>query len=427
MNTLPLSRPTLTLPRLFAYGFFGLPLALVALPIYVHVPSFYFHHFGLSLTLIGAILLGARVLDAFLDPAIGCWLDRMKMRRKHARLIVLALPLLVIGFTGLFHPLAVAAQASVAWLAACLLVVYAGYSIATIAHQSWGAALSQQRGERTRVTAMREACGLVGVMAAAILPQLAGMPALTILFILSLVVGAFLLLKKAPAPSVIDGVQDSPHPARPEKPDWRLPFSQPAFRWLAGVFALNGIAAAIPATLFLFFVDDKLGLGKFSGVFLLLYFLSAALALPLWTRLATRTGEARTWMMSMLLAMCAFAWAALLPPGAISGFAVICVVSGAALGADLALPPALLAGVIGLAGHSDSKEGAYFGIWSWITKMNLALAAGLTLPLLDLLGYVPGSGETQGIWSLTIAYAGLPCLLKLAALLLLWRSPLNRI
>ena len=162
-------------------------------------------------------------------------------------------------------------------------------------------------------------------------------------------------------------------------------------------------------------------------LFLLLYFLSAALALPLWTRLAARIGESRAWLSAMLLAVVAFLWTAQLTTGAMLPFAVICVLTGAALGADLALPPALLAGVIGSAGHGGEYEGSYFGLWSWVTKMNLALAAGISLPLLGWLGYTPGTTEASALSALTLAYAVLPCGLKICAALVLWRAPLSDI
>jgi GPH family glycoside/pentoside/hexuronide:cation symporter len=114
-----------------------------------------------------------------------------------------------------------------------------------------------------------------------------------------------------------------------------------------------------------------------------------------------------------------------LSAGALLPFAIICVLTGATLGADLALPPALLAGVIGAAGHGGEREGSYFGVWSWITKMNLALAAGISLPLLEWLGYTPGATDEAALSALTIAYAVLPCVLKAGAALLLWRAPLN--
>jgi Na+/melibiose symporter-like transporter len=117
----------------------------------------------------------------------------------------------------------------------------------------------------------------------------------------------------------------------------------------------------------------------------------------------------------MLLAVAAFVWAATLGSGDVLAYALVCAASGIALGADLTLPPALLAGVIQRAGHQGRSEGAYFGWWNFATKLNLALAAGLALPLLQLAGYEPGTRDAQGLAALTLAYCLLPCGLKLAA------------
>ena len=91
-----------------------------------------------------------------------------------------------------------------------------------------------------------------------------------------------------------------------------------------------------------------------------------------------------------------------------------------ALGADLAIPGALLAGVIHRAGHALRHEGSYFGWWTCANKLNLALAAGLALPALQVLGYAPGARDEAALVSLALIYAALPCLLKLAAGALLW-------
>lgn len=406
---------------LLAYGLFGLPLALVALPIYVLVPQFYATSFGLSLSVIGSLLLVARVLDAFIDPVLGLWIDRTKVRQGYGRFILLALPFLIAGYLALFHPPQLGTTPLLWWFGASLLLVYAGFSLATIAHNSWGAALSQQRGERARLTAMREGCALVGVVLAAAVPALTGLSFLSLLFVVTLVLAAFVLVRVAPRPFL----QESTAPVA--LADWMTPLRNRTFRWLLAVFAANGIAAAIPATLFLFFAADRMQLKNFAGLFLVLYFVAAACALPLWVALAARIGEAWAWLASMLLAVAAFIWVLQLDAGALVGFAVICIVSGAALGADLALPPALLAGVIAAAGHSGQREGAYFGAWSWMTKMNLALAAGIALPLLDYLGYTPGTDSEAGITALGIGYAVVPCILKCLAALLLWRAPLKNL
>ncbi len=405
---------------LLAYGLFALPLAMLALPVYVLVPQLYASRFGLSLSAIGSVLLAARVLDAFVDPAVGLWIDRTKSARGYNAFVIMALPMLVAGYLALFHPPALHDTALLVWFAGSLLVVYLGFSIATIAHNSWGAGLTQQRGERARLTAMREACALLGVILAAAVPALASLGWLSVLFVLTLGIAALVLLRQAPRADTVQLAHFS-------WTDLRLPFQQTAFRWLLAVFAANGIAAAIPATLFLFFASDRLQLGHLSGLFLVLYFLAAACALPLWVALAARLGESKAWLFSMLVAVAAFAWVAQLQPGALMSFALICLISGAALGADLALPPALLAGVISAAGHSGQREGAYFGAWSWMSKMNLALAAGIALPLLESLGYTPGHASDAGLRALVYAYAWLPCALKCLAAALLWRAPLKNL
>ena len=130
----------------------------------------------------------------------------------------------------------------------------------------------------------------------------------------------------------------------------------------------------------------------------------------------------------MAASVAAFACTPALGAGDGPLFAAICLASGLALGADLALPGALLTGVIHQAGAGQQGEGRYLGWWACATKLNLALAAGLALPLLAAAGYQPGAPgvpaahDANGLQALAWAYGGLPLLLKLAALALLWRA-----
>ena len=406
------------LPMLLNYGAFGLPLAMVALPIYVYLPQFYAERAGLSLAMIGAVLLAARVAAAFIDPLLGWWIARG--RGAYTLYIGLSAPLLLAGFVALFHPPALARGASLAWFLGTLMLVYLGFGIASIAHQSWGAALTQAPAERSRVTGVREACGLAGVMLAAAVTGVAGYGALSIAFGVALALGTALLLLRAVRP-----VAALPDAGGTGWRDMGTPFRDARFRSLFAVLIVNGVASSIPATLFLFFAADHLRLASMSGMFLIIYFGAAALSIPLWVALAVRWGEARAWVGGMLLASAVFVWAFGLAPGAALGFGAICLLSGLAVGADLALPPALLAGVIARAGHAGSREAAYFGVWNWGVQMTLALAAGIALPLLEWRGYVPGAGSGTG--ALVAAYALLPCALKLLAAAMLWRAPLRHL
>ena len=168
------------------YGLLGLPLAFVALPLYVQLPNHYAREFGVPIAALGAVLLGARLFDAVLDPWIGVLTDRLYARSPAAVLAAgaLAAALLVLGFALLFFPPVRGAAALLAWAACALLLTYAAFSILSVAHQSWGAMLGGDESERARIVAWREGLGLAGVLLASLLPVLAGWPATTVVLAL---------------------------------------------------------------------------------------------------------------------------------------------------------------------------------------------------------------------------------------------------
>jgi Na+/melibiose symporter-like transporter len=398
-----------------SYGLPGLPLAFVALPLYVQLPNHYATAFGVPLATLGALLLGARLLDALADPLIGRACDRWLAASPRAALMraTLAALLLALGFHALFFPALQGPPALLVWCAVMLAVTYLSYSVVGVLHQAWGARLGGDEAQRSRIVSWREGLALVGVLVASVLPATAGLAATSAVFALLLAL-ALLAWSRAPRPATAAG------PA--EHADLIAPLRTPAFRRLLLVYLVNGIASAVPATLVLFFIRDRLQLPGSEALFLASYFAAGALSMPLWVRLVARIGLARAWLAGMALAIAAFVWAAALGAGDLVGYTAVCVASGLALGADLALPGALLAGVVQRAGHGGRLEGGYFGWWNFATKLNLALAAGLALPLLDLLGYAPGRQDAQALHALTLAYCLLPCLLKLLAAAVLWRG-----
>ena len=402
---------------LFSYGVLALPLSMAALPIYVHVPKFYGDTLGVDLAVVGFILLALRALDCVIDPLLGTWSDQLRGRSTP---IAWSLVPLAIGMVALFSPLPQTTGGRAWWLAMSLAVVYAAFSLATINHSAWGAELSSDPHQRTRITATREGLALIGVIAAAVIPSLfpnesRGLSWLSLIFAALLVACGAWTLSRAPQSGHMPTVARRLRDLLPEV------VAVPAFRRLLAVYMVNGIAAAIPATLVLFFIQDVIGAQEMQGGFLAAYFVAGALAMPLWIALARRIGKERAWLVGMALAIITFVWALLLGPGDTLAFFIVCATSGIALSADLALPPSLLADAIGR-GPKSIGAGTYFGVWTMATKLNLALAAGIALPLVQWLGYRPGAAAPDaGMTALTIVYAGVPCLLKLLAAAMCWR------
>ena len=400
--------------RGLSYGLLGLPLAFVALPLYVILPNHYAREFGAPLALLGLVLLAARLVDAVLDPIIGRWCDRLFARSIAAVLGASAASavVLALGLWGLLFPPAAVREAGttvlLAWAGLLMAITYTAYSVVAVAHQSWGARLGGNEAQRSRVVAWREGLSLLGVLIAAVLPATLGLGATVSTFAVLLTLGWWAWSRSA-TPIAIKA-------AGPATSLDASPLRQPAFLRLLAVFVINGTASAVPATLVLFFVQDRLQASpSVEPAFLATYFLCAALSIPLWVKLVARIGLARTWLVGMALAVAVFIWAATLGAGDVVPFLIVCALSGIALGTDLTLPSAMLAGLIGQLGERGQREGAYFGWWSFATKLNLALAAGLALPLLALFGYEPGARDPAALQTLTIAYCLLPCVLKLLA------------
>lgn len=405
--------------RTAAYGLFALPLAMAALPLYVHLPKFYGGTLGVDLALLGIVLLVLRLLDGLVDPLLGAWSDRLRSRRAA---IALSAPVLAAGMVALFLPPTGTEAGHLAWLVVALTLVYTAYSVAMINHNAWGAELTTDPVGRTRITAVREGLALVGVVIAGLAPALlggaagadAGLAPFAIVFA-GVTLACALVLWRAPVAPRRAAASVVPLATRVA-----APLADPLFRRLLLVFLANGIASAIPATLVLFFIADVLQAPERQGLFLALYFVAGGLGMPLWVRLSAAWGKTRAWMAGMVAAVVAFVWAFALGPGDTAAFAAICVLSGLALGADLALPPSLLADVIDRDGR-ERPTGAYFGLWTLATKLNLALAAGIALPLLSFLGYAPGAEGGGGLRALAFVYAIVPCALKLVALFALSR------
>lgn len=401
---------------LAAYAALGLPLAMAMLPIYMISPKFYGDGLGVDLAALGAVLFLTRMLDTIQDPFLGRVVDAYQRKRHGWRVLMLVSGLLLaLGFVMLFTPPEWSAGGLLGWLTLSLVIVYFAHSLLSICYLTWGARLTDDIAERSRVTAWREAFGLIGVVVASVLPTFwvadwgprQGYQLFAWVFVAVLVVGLLTTLFAAPSPKVstVGSLEG-----------WRAALSPLAVRKVMWFYLFNAISVAIPATLVLFFIDDVVQAPQQAGLFLGVYFLAGMLTLPLWVALSDRIGKAFAWLLGSVLAAASLLSASLMGPGDVMGFALICFASGAALGADVALPPAMLADAI--PEEKRRSTGLYFGIWVLISKFALALAAGLALPSLKIFGYMPG--QVQTVSGLIALYVFLPIIFKVGAVAVLF-------
>lgn len=421
----------LRLALLLAYAGPSLPLAVLTLPFAIVVPTHYATALGLPLAAVGQILLAVRLIDAVSDPVVGVLADRWRFRWGRRKVwFAASVPVTVAAVWAVFVP---PEGAGLLWLFGFGTLLSLGMTLSLIPYWALGAELSGDYAERNRVTGIREAVVVLGTLVATATPAIAtalGAPDSTLS--LQILAGFVAVLLPVTAAILISAV---PEPV--EHSTTRLTLSG-SLRQLAGngpflrliaAFVLNGFANGLPATLFLFYVNELLQSPDSAGLLLFVYFLSGIAGVPLWMTVSRRLGKHRTWCAAMVFAILVFATVPLLGPGDVSLFLGVCVLTGLALGADLVLPSSIQADVIDVdtARSGEQRTATYLAAWGLATKLAFALAVGIAFPLLQWAGFrTDGGAQTDaGLLMLVTLYAGVPLVMKAAAVMLMWRFPVD--
>jgi len=404
-----------SVPHLPAFALFGALLSAAGLPIYIHAPKFYVDEFGVSLVTLAAVLVGLRLLDVVQDPLLGRLSDALRAYRSAAVAIAtLVMAAAMVGLFAVTPPIP-----ALWWFAAMLTLVFSTFSFLTICFYAQGVAAANSLPDKghLRLARWRETGALLGVCSAAVAPTVLGLvmerPFAGFAASFAVLAGAALLFMRRewrgaaglPSAGLLTILNDAPA------------------RRLLLLALVNAAPVAVSSTLFLFFVEARLEAPGFGGVFLVVFFLSAALSSPFWSLAAERFGVKPVLLLAMVMAICAFGCAVTLGPGDTVLFALICVASGATMGADLTLLPAVFARRMAVISPAASQG---FGLWSFVSKLTLAVAV-LLLPVLELAGFQSGAEAhpASALQMLSWLYAGVPCALKLIAVALLAATSLQ--
>ena len=401
--------------RLPAYSVFAAVLSGAGLPIYIYAPKYYADTFGVSLAALGALLFAMRLFDMIQDPLLGWISERLTQSKK--LVITLTAVVMAMSMIGLF---AVAPPIDpLWWFGITVTALFTAFSFLTINFYAQGVSKAGKDPQgHVRLAAWRESGALLGVCIAAVIPTVLigvvadpfaafafGFAALTL-------IAAFFMWPEwkervSPEPSQIGQI-----------------IRDNTARKLLILALVNATPLAVSSTLFLFYVESKLGAVGWEGALLVLFFLAAAISSPFWSALARQFGSKPVLIAAMILAVASFAYTLTLSPGDVIPFAVICVLSGASIGADLTLLPAMFAKRMAAI---SPNAGQGFGLWNLVNKFTLAFAAVALLPLLERSGFEAGATDlpTQAITMLTVLYALVPSLLKLVAIGLLIATKLE--
>ena len=406
---------TVVSERLWAYALFAGALSSAGVPLYLYAPKFYFDNYGVGLATLGVALFCLRLLDVVQDPLLGR-LSTVFSSRRPGVLCVAAFVLssAMIGLFAVEPPVA-----PLLWFVLMLTLVFSTFSFLTINFYAQGVAKAKRLGPagHLRLARWRETGGLIGICVAsaspAVFAAVSSVP-------FAMFAGVFAAMT-CMAALAMAGEWDRDMIRQPQA--FAQVLRDRTARQILLIGLVNAAPVAVTSTLFLFYVESRLTAPDAVGPLLLLFFMSAALAAPLWTFLAERFGLKRVLRAAMGLAIFSLFWVLFLNSGDVIAFGVICVLSGAAVGADMTLIPAVFAQRIAHIGASTTDG---FGLWSFVSKFSLAVAAVILLPSLEFAGFRSGQENSAvALGVLTWTYALVPCALKLLAIAVLQRTDLR--
>ncbi|MFK7914798.1 MAG: MFS transporter [Pseudomonadales bacterium] len=425
-----LRRSTLVLYGLPEYATF-----LGIIPIALYLPFVYSKDFGLDLADVGLILMLSRISDVITDPLIGYLSDRTQtpIGRRKPWLLAGGLVMMFSAYV-LFNPGTMGLPVNNWYLLTWSVLLWLGWTMVNIPYYAWGAELSDDYDERTRITGWRQAFGFLGNVSVLIVPVAAGhlvgygsVPREGLAIIGSMALIALPLLITIAVVKV------------PERQVYRA--TRSSLYANAGSMARNGSFML----LFVGFMLMTLGTGWGGATFMLFaafvveaenqtqaillgYYGANILSLPVWIAIAQRFGKKPTWVVGAVLFVCVTPCFLLLDAGDLGLFFLLLALYGIAGGNFGALSMAMKADVIEIASRrrGENLAGSYIAVWSLGQKLMSAVALGTALPLLQYLGFDPtGNNAPEQISMLKLVYVIPPWLFYALAIVFIWRYPIS--
>jgi Na+/melibiose symporter-like transporter len=387
-----------------SYALLAFPLSCLGIPLYLHLASFYFNNYQISLSVIGVAIFICRAFDCLFDPLSGFISDCLIARKvKRVSIILIFTVPLLINFYFLFNPFYKDKEHLIYWFGGNLLLLYFALSFVVVNYEAMVSDFEEKKNE---FIAAREFMQILGILVISILPTIISKKyhisydqSLSYLwiFILPFFGLANFLLYKNYINLKIPRLKIS-----------KISSNLNKLKKLFFIYFLNSIAVSIPAVSIRFYVDNYLKVSDLNGYFLGLYFLSAAISVIIWSKIIKKIGAKIAWEKSILLSVIIFIFAIFISEKNYYLFFAICILSGFAAGCDLTAPQILLVDKI----KDEENKTSYFAVFSFITKISLAFATFLVLNLINQNGAI-------NYIAIPYVYALLPCFLKILTMLFL--------
>jgi Na+/melibiose symporter-like transporter len=429
------SAPELPTVRALAYGVGQLPISVFFGVSSLLLMPFMTNALAIPAALAGTVILVPKFLAVLTDPAAGVVADRLPLRWKQRRVLLLGGGVLTsVSFYLLFAPPALGDPRG---LAAYMAVTFAAANVAlsalTVGYLMAAMEVAPAAQQRTFLMSWRTASHMGGVLLGGLSPVLvvrfgggapgyAAMGAALCACALVAALASYAGIRRVP-------FAETPSVGIAPRELFAALRRQTFFRELATLYAVkylaNGIQYAAKAYFVVYVLDASL---PFLSVMVTTLTIAALLSQPAWVGLSRRAGKVRTLVISTIGMGCTFFGYALLGPGDQHAAIALSLLQGVCAGGGALMTSSLfLDSVEQYAAQTGERRPALLaGVWSSIEKAGFAVGIFALGVVLQWLGFTPSKGSfavqpANAILGIRLGMAVLPAVGMVASLLLIAR------
>jgi Na+/melibiose symporter-like transporter len=404
------------------------------LPLGVVLPTYYAESTLASMAAIGIVTGICRLFDAVTDPLIGYLSDRTKTGLGARKpWIVAGSAITCVSIFFLFRP---SHDVGIVYYAVSSFGLFLGYAMFDIPHKAWGAEITVDYNDRSRVSGHVSVAQVAGSLLFWVVPILlfpfTGTKAING-DSLDTITWLFIVLLPLCVLGAVRWVPDGPVLAQREVHVKTLIASirsnKPLWRFVAAV-ATWGIGQGIYLSVVFVFMRDYMQLGEQFAVLMIVFFVVQFVSMPIWVKLMYRFGKHRTWAFSWGFGVLWSMLVLLVTPGASAFWPVLGLmcVSAFVNAASYIAPRALLGDIVDydLLKTRTNSAGNYFAFSTLLDKALFGIGVAIAFPLLSVFGYRIGA-DNAGVANLGlfVCYLVIPTITHLTAATILWNFPID--
>ncbi len=391
---------------------------------------------GLAAGLAGVAVMVGKLWDAVTDPMMGFISDRTRSRwgRRRPYLLFGAVPLMLAMWFFFTKP-GFSGQAALAvWAALALMLLNTAYTIISIPYSSLTPELTDDYHERSSLNGFRFGFAVVGTIlgAAAVQPIVGAFSSKSAGFsAMGLVLGAVMALT---ALATFLSVREKKLPAA-ELPkagflkSYAAVFRNKPYLIVLGTYALNITGLNFLQGILVYYTKYIYSNEALTTPAMVLLLLVAMVCIPVSVLVSKRIGKKRTYQISF--AVLSSGCLAIYLLGHTLGpnfFLAMMVYAGIGIGFGYVAPWSMVPDTVEYDAvmTGERKEGAFYGMWTFVSKVGQSLSILLAGAILSLGGYVADAVQGAAArGAIRLLIGPIPAVVLLGALALVELYPLD--